>query len=190
MKNLTLTLILSLLPLILFSQDIIVNITGDSIKAKVEQIETDNVKYRKASNQEGPLYTVSKKDIKEIIYSNGEKEIYNKNLKKSVFIVTNPESDVQPKDRTWKEEIEKCPKLLLTDIKEYSDLTFEFNIQWATGEARVSVIVYNTSDNKKLWESKRFRGKDFINSKTLASLNGIRRCIADGIIPEIEKGTF
>jgi hypothetical protein len=58
------------------------------------------------------------------------------------------------------------------------------------GEARVSVIVYNTADNKKLWESKRFRGTANIYNRMGASLHGIRKCIEDGIIPEIEKGTF
>ena len=58
------------------------------------------------------------------------------------------------------------------------------------GEARVSVIVYRTSDNKELWKSKRYRGTANIYNRMGASLHGIRKCISKGIIPSLECGNF
>ncbi|MDR0711161.1 MAG: hypothetical protein LBF67_02280, partial [Prevotellaceae bacterium] len=47
----------------LFSQDIITLKNGEEIKAKVQEIGLDNVKYKKYENQAGPTYTLMKSDI-------------------------------------------------------------------------------------------------------------------------------
>ena len=50
---------------------------GDELSAKVIEITAEFVKYRKCDNQEGPLISVSKKEILKIMYKNGTKEIFN-----------------------------------------------------------------------------------------------------------------
>lgn len=64
----------------LFSQDIIELKNGDDIKAKVIEISNTEIKYKKFSNIEGPIYTISKSKIVMIKYKNGEKEIITKTL--------------------------------------------------------------------------------------------------------------
>jgi hypothetical protein len=60
----------------LFAQDVITLKSGDEIKAKVQEIGTDNVKYKKYENLDGPVYTLMKSEIFMIKYENGEKDIF------------------------------------------------------------------------------------------------------------------
>jgi hypothetical protein len=60
----------------LFAQDIITLKNGDEIKAKVQEIDTDNVKYKKYDNQSGPLYTLMKADVFMIKYENGDRDVF------------------------------------------------------------------------------------------------------------------
>lgn len=201
MKKLLLTLFLLISVFGLFAQDSILKINGETISAKVLEIGTDNVKYKKFSNIDGPLYSISKDEIKEILFKNGDKESFINSLNKtkdsllkdsrrSVFIKTTTDSDMRPTQEVWKEEIERCSQLKKVNSQEESDLIFEFSIKRAMGEARVSVIVYKTSDNTKLWESEKYRGTANVYNRMGASLHGIRKCISKGIIPSLENGIF
>lgn len=58
------------------ADDVIYLKNGDEIKAIISEVLTNEVKYKKASNTSGPAYTISKADILMIIYSNGEKDIF------------------------------------------------------------------------------------------------------------------
>ncbi|WP_343631958.1 hypothetical protein [Fluviicola sp.] len=60
-----------------FSQDNIILKTGEEIPAKVLEIGTSEIKYKKTSNLEGPTYSVSKADVFMIKYENGTKEVIN-----------------------------------------------------------------------------------------------------------------
>lgn len=201
MKKLLFVTILLISVVELFGQDSILKVNGEKISVKVLEIGTDNVKYRKFSNLDGPLYTIAKDELKEIIFENGDKEVFNNSAtkandskvtdsRKSVFIKTTADSDMRPTQEVWKEEIEKCPQLRKVDTKEESDLIFEFRIKRALGEARVSVIVSKSSDNKILWESDKYRGTANAYNRMGASLDGIRRCISKGIIQSLESGKF
>jgi len=201
LKKLLFTYTLLAFVLGLNAQDSILKVNGEKISAKVLEVGTDNVKYRKFSNMDGPLYTIAKDEIKEIIFENGDKESFSNSLtktndsqikdsRKSVFIKTTADSDMRPTQEVWKEEIEKCSQLRKANSIEESDLIFEFRIKRALGEARVSVIVYESSDNKKLWESDKYRGTANVYNRMGASLEGIRKCISKGIIRSLESGTF
>lgn len=54
-----------------FCQDLIIKKNGESIKGKVELIEEANIKYKKTSNLNGPLYLISKADVASIQFENG-----------------------------------------------------------------------------------------------------------------------
>lgn len=54
----------------------IVKKDGSIIQAKVSEIGTSEVKYKKWSNQNGPSYAIAKSDILAITYQNGEKETF------------------------------------------------------------------------------------------------------------------
>jgi hypothetical protein len=57
-------------------QDIIVQKNGEEIKAKVDQVLDTEIKYRKADNLTGPLYSLKKAEVFMIKYENGTKDIF------------------------------------------------------------------------------------------------------------------
>jgi hypothetical protein len=57
------------------AQDIITKKNGDEIRAKITEINIDNVKYRKFDNLEGPVHTLLKSEIFMINYENGDRDI-------------------------------------------------------------------------------------------------------------------
>lgn len=60
-----------------FSQDIITKKTSEDIQAKVIEITTTEIKYKKFDNQNGPTFTLLKSDVLMIRYENGSKDIFN-----------------------------------------------------------------------------------------------------------------
>lgn len=57
-----------------FAQDVIVKKDGSTILSKVLEVNTNDIKYKKHSNLNGPIYTISKSEIMTINYENGEKD--------------------------------------------------------------------------------------------------------------------
>lgn len=64
------------IPMVLYSQDVILLINGDEIKSKVLEVGLEEVKYKKWDNQSGPAYTMKKTDIFMIKYENGSKDVF------------------------------------------------------------------------------------------------------------------
>lgn len=64
----------------IFAQDIIITTKGEEIKSVVTKVGATEVEYKKWSNQKGPIYTLSKREIFMIKYSNGEKDLFSQNL--------------------------------------------------------------------------------------------------------------
>ncbi len=58
------------------AQDVIVKKNGDEIKAKIEEVSTTDIKYRKHDNLEGPLFYIPKTDVFMIRYEDGTKETF------------------------------------------------------------------------------------------------------------------
>ncbi len=59
-----------------YAQDIITLKNGDEIKAKVNEIDLNVVKYKKFDNQNGPIYSIDKEKIFMIKYENGSKDVF------------------------------------------------------------------------------------------------------------------
>ncbi|PJA07179.1 MAG: hypothetical protein COX70_08010 [Flavobacteriales bacterium CG_4_10_14_0_2_um_filter_32_8] len=77
MKKIILTLLITIFTLTLsFSQDIILKKSGDEIKAKVIEVNIDNIKYKVFENIDGPIYTISKTEVFMIKYQNGSKDVF------------------------------------------------------------------------------------------------------------------
>tara|TARA_B110000240_G_scaffold48994_1_gene55715 strand:- start:335 stop:934 length:600 start_codon:yes stop_codon:yes gene_type:complete len=72
-----LLLILLCLPLIGFGQDNIILKDGEEISSKILRINPENIEYKKASNLQGPTYTLGKIDVFMIKYENGEQEVFS-----------------------------------------------------------------------------------------------------------------
>ncbi|MDR1526366.1 MAG: porin family protein [Dysgonamonadaceae bacterium] len=58
------------------AQDIIIQTNGEEIKAKVVEIGTTDVKYKKYGNESGPNYSLAKSKIFMIRYENGDKDVF------------------------------------------------------------------------------------------------------------------
>ncbi len=77
MKTFYLAIIaLSFSTLSVYAQDIITFKTGDEVKAKVEEVGTSEIVYKKFDNPTGVKYSVSKSDVFMIVYENGQKEVF------------------------------------------------------------------------------------------------------------------
>lgn len=59
------------------AKDIITKTDGTKIDAKVEEITESVIKYRKASNPTGPVYSIPVESVYNIVYENGEVENFN-----------------------------------------------------------------------------------------------------------------
>lgn len=59
------------------ASDIIALIDGTRIEGRVEEITSTVIKYRKASNLTGPLYTVEISSVSNIVYENGAVDNFN-----------------------------------------------------------------------------------------------------------------
>lgn len=59
------------------AQDTIVKTTGDHIVAKITEVGTNAITYKKWENQEGPNFVDFKTDILYVRFSNGQKQVFN-----------------------------------------------------------------------------------------------------------------
>ena len=71
----------------LFSQDVLTKKTGDDIKAKVLEVTTTEVKYKKFDNLNGPVFSILKSELLLIRYENGSKDVFNDSKKVEEKIV-------------------------------------------------------------------------------------------------------
>ena len=76
MKKVIILSVFLLYGCILSAQDIITKKDGTDIKAKVTEVSQSQISYKKYSNLNGPLYTISTSDILMITYENGEREMF------------------------------------------------------------------------------------------------------------------
>jgi hypothetical protein len=58
------------------AQDTLYTVSGQKIPAKVVEINQSEIKYKKASNLDGPVYVIDKTDVALIEYKNGSKELF------------------------------------------------------------------------------------------------------------------
>ena len=70
--------ILAFLALNTSAQDVIVKKDGSTILSKVLEVNTADIKYKKFSNQSGPIYTLNKSEIMSINYENGEMDMFDR----------------------------------------------------------------------------------------------------------------
>ncbi|MCF8234361.1 MAG: hypothetical protein K9J33_06050 [Bacteroidales bacterium] len=76
MKKLLLTtLVAFLFPCLLWSQDIIFRNDGKDIESLIIEVGTENIKYKKFNNPNGPVYIMKKSEIFMIRYENGTKDL-------------------------------------------------------------------------------------------------------------------
>lgn len=60
-----------------FAKDVITKTDGTKIDAKVEEITESVIKYRKATNPTGPVYTITLESVATVLYENGDVDNFN-----------------------------------------------------------------------------------------------------------------
>ena len=83
----------------IFAQDVLYTITGNKIKAKVLEINANEIKYKDFNNIEGPTYLIYNTDVVLIQFANGSSQIINANAPalKPAKTETEAAKKVQPK---------------------------------------------------------------------------------------------
>lgn len=70
------------------AQDVITQKDGTTLIVKTLEVNNNEIKFKKYSNLEGPTYSISIQDIDNIIYENGEKDIFSENKTKKAPLNT------------------------------------------------------------------------------------------------------
>ena len=71
------TVLILLLSSASYSQDVIFKKNGEEINAIIKEITTNEIKYKRHDNPEGPLIHIGKRDVFKIKYQNGTSEIFS-----------------------------------------------------------------------------------------------------------------
>ena len=132
------------------AQDMIVKKNGTIIKAKVIKVGSSEVEYKKWTNQNGPIYSISVNELFAINYQNGEKDMFetNQNKKKKKKESINGEIN-SPKE---------IPAILASDnsilIKSYTNQVLQAKKpRFKEKQARLMYPVYGITCNSVLSDS-------------------------------------
>ena len=100
-----------------YSQDVITFLNGEIVESKIVEISDSEIKYKTFNNSDGPLFVVSKEEIFMVVYSTGEKDVFERKS-----ITTN-----EKKERYFSKgtKILKANSILVFDIINES-LTLDF----------------------------------------------------------------
>ena len=152
MKKLLLVLVL-LTSTCAFAQDKIITRSSSVIEAKVIEIGNDFIKYKRFSNQDGPVYSIPKKDITTIWYENGEEETFeNSNLSTPSVPQEPVEESLILKSGT------EIPIQIVTPIKAadvQKGQTIPFKVNKDISINGVTVIPFGTAVKGTVYEAKK-----------------------------------
>ena len=59
------------------AQDLITKRDGEDIKAKITEVNQNEIKYKRFDNQDGPTFVISKSEVLMVRYENGTNEVFN-----------------------------------------------------------------------------------------------------------------
>lgn len=71
-------LILFMLNISIYAQDVIFTVNKEEIPSKIEEINIETISYKKFDNLDGPLYHIKKTDVQKIVFENGNIETFSK----------------------------------------------------------------------------------------------------------------
>ncbi len=77
-------LLVNFLSVSLYASDMIVTKDARKIDAKILEVSSSEIKYKKVSNLDGPLYVMPVTEIQTVVYENGEVEIYEERKEEEV----------------------------------------------------------------------------------------------------------
>ena len=119
MKKKLFVLIMLLLSLgSLMAQDVITTKSGQEIQAKILEITSNEIKYKRFDYQDGPTYILNKSEVLMITYPNGESEAFSNT---HVVVSSTPNTDVIVKEGMKYKEYEKLYDYQKY-VRQYDDL--------------------------------------------------------------------
>lgn len=95
------------------SQDVIIFKNGDEVNSKVLEVSTDQIKYKKWGNIDGPSYSLSKNEVFMIKYKNGTKDVFN-----SKNIVNTPKTTINDEDFRKNEAFKKIQPFVYNKLNQ------------------------------------------------------------------------
>jgi hypothetical protein len=78
-----LSLVFLLFSQLILAQDQIILTSGEEIRGKVTEVGVNEIKYYKAANLNGPVYVLKRSEVFMIKYENGNKDVFNGEIRKS-----------------------------------------------------------------------------------------------------------
>jgi len=203
MKNILIAAFL-LMSICTYSQDKIRTVSGEIIMVRVLEINKEEVKYKKYSNLNGPIYIIRKQEISEITYQNGETEIFNDNevyndnekpinqpVDRNIVALFN--SMTQRNNRVYilsenenaivhaTNAINRWGYWVVTERKYNSDFILNFNIYFEGAEAYGNADFINPKNGKKIRSTNEFRVSPTWDLNVKRGL--VNAIIEDGIKP-------
>ncbi|NMC37568.1 MAG: hypothetical protein GYA41_04510 [Bacteroidales bacterium] len=175
-----LSAVLFFVTLCVFSQDRIKTVSGEVVQAKVLEVTKNEVKYKRYSNPDGPVYVIGTQEIREITYQNGEKEVFNSvnspasNLENNrasvdpsivelfnsmtrrnnrVYIVSDNDNAVVHAAKA----INRWGYWVVTERKYNADFILSFNINFSGAEAYGTADFINPRNGKIIRSTNEFR---------------------------------
>jgi hypothetical protein len=141
----------------MYAQDIITKKTGDDIRAKVIEINTDVVKYLQFNNQSGPVFSISTSDIFMIKYENGSKDIFENN--KPVEGYEPPQKFLSPEEQNDWDTIRKKDQIYRYEwfIKKYPSSEYRVTAKNRIKELEATSAVIIRMDCPITVKAKKYR---------------------------------
>ena len=138
MKALFVLVTFTLLSFASFSQDVIFMNDGTKIEAKVQEITTSSVKYLRFDQPDGPVRTVYKSKIKEIIYENGTWDNFESE------VTTPPATETTPVTRSTT----RTPRKPTKDFMFSPGFSFEGLISYANRSTETTFVEFVGYDSQ------------------------------------------
>lgn len=123
-----------------FAKDVITKTDGSKIDAKVEEITETVIKYRKASNPTGPIYTIPISSVDTVLYENGYIDTFN--VLTNTMTVTSNQTESPSDD----------------DLIRLADSHVYDNQSVSVSDAQLLKIAYSTTPSENLLsQAKKYR---------------------------------
>lgn len=84
MKRLFAFLVMLLSASMLYAQDTITLKNGETINGKVAEVGVNEIRYYKSDNPDGPVYVTNKFDVIQVVFANGNKDVFTTQATKPV----------------------------------------------------------------------------------------------------------
>ena len=171
-----------------YAQDMIVKKDGTAIKSKILEVGTSEIRYKKYSNQDGPLYSIDVSDVLRIYYENGDKESFENVNEVKRNMVSNDET-ITTKEKEYKLKAGTLIPLQNANYTKAAQLSVGQNVLFRVARDvevdGVTVIPYGTPVRGKVYEAKRSswwgtKGKLGILINEIELSNGVRIPLSGG----------